>query len=121
MERFSSKKTFIFILIEDHYGLDFLRNLINRLKNEEGLKESLCRRNIKIETLPGKFNSKTRNIIRTRAVLNPIDRIIIIADAEGGSVEETKARLEEHVPEDMRSKTYYIIFKWNKENGYVKG
>ncbi len=117
MGKSSSKR--IFILIEDHYGPKFLLNLINRLKNEEGLKVSLSEKDIK--TLPGKFNPKVRRKIEARARLLLLDRIIIIADAEGGSVEETKSRLEEHVPEDLRSKTCYIIFKWNKEEWLCEG
>ncbi len=106
----------ILILIEDFYGKDFIKNLVNRLK-----REGVIGKNIKVDCQwsYGRLNPKITRILRSNA--DYVDRAIIVIDAEGENEEDVIRKLEELIPQEIEPKTKYIVFDYCIEEWICKG
>jgi len=110
----------VLIMTEDRYGKDLLRELISRLKTLKPIRKSL---KIKLEWFPGKCSPKLGRILRSRILLSKsrLDKIIIVADAEGSNKIQAKNLVEQHVPLNFRGITKYVIFNYCIEEWICEG
>lgn len=99
----------VLILAKDNYFKEFI-------KLRESLNEIWSYKYEKLQ----KYDSKTGRIINTNR-LNPIKKVIVIADAEGGNVEQVKESITKDIPEDFKDKVRYIIFKYSIEEWICDG
>ena len=104
--------TRIIILCEDSHGIGFFKELISRFK-QEGLISSHS--HIDVTKFYGPCNSKLERQLKAMAYLKRCDCFIIIADADGKPIEETKERIALHVPNDLRNKTHIVVLSYEIE------
>lgn len=100
------------ILCEDSYGVDFFKELLNRLKSEDIIPESL---HVDADRFYGKCNPKLKRQMKPMAFQRGCNLFIIVADADGNPVEEVKMKIECHVPNNFRDITHYVIFNYEIE------
>lgn len=106
----------ILILTEDYYGPEFFKDLVDRLKRERFIEVS---QRIKSEWFPGKCNPKlTRMLIPKSHILC---KIIVVVDAEGGSKVDAKNRVNQHIPDNLKPVTKYIVFSYCIEEWICEG
>jgi len=94
----------VFILCEDSYGSIFFKRFIKRLKNAGYLKINL---NFGTDRLAGICNPKIERQIKANSHCN---KIILIADAHGKSINEIESRLNLHIPEEFFNKVFKVVF-----------
>lgn len=101
----------ILLLHEDTYAEEFFKKLLELFN---------IRLNIEYRKLHGKCNTKVTRIINAARTYN-IDKIIVVADAEGCNIHTIKNKIEQHIPNDLKSKTHYIIFRYSIEEWVCDG
>lgn len=94
----------IYIFCEDYHGVEFFKKLIQKLKKEKCLQRGL---NFNIRRLVGMCNPKIERLLKAASYS---DKIILIVDADGRPINEIRSSLDQHIPQDVRHKTFKLIF-----------
>jgi hypothetical protein len=99
--------TKLMILSEDTHGARFFKELFNRMKNEHKVSKSL---HANAERFFGPCNQKLERQMKPMSNDRGYNHFIIAADADGGSLDKLKNRIEIHVPNEMKVFTRYLVF-----------
>ncbi len=88
------------LIVEDFYGVDFLKNVIERLKEANLVNKNLIIP--KPKHLPADCNQKLDEILEF--IDNKVDRIIIVLDADGPrNFNDRYERAQSHIPNSMKT------------------
>jgi hypothetical protein len=97
--------------VEDEYGDEFFRKLVNRLK-EEGL----ISRDIVIDAkkLPADCNKKIDRLLNASLKFGNFDKAVLIIDGDGNPKKKRESA-ELHIPFDLRDRVDVIVFEYEAE------
>jgi len=104
--------TRIKILCEDKYGVGFLKELTNRLK-DEGLMPIV---HVSVSKFYGACNPKTERQIKAMVYFGSFNSFLIVVDADGRPEKPVEKRVEVHIPNEFRDSTHTIIFEYEIED-----
>lgn len=107
----------IMVLCEDSYGVDFFKDLIERLKKENVISKGL---HIDTERFYGPCNTKLTSQMKVMVLLRDYNFFVIIADADGNPIDDVKSQIECHVPRDLRNITRFVILQYEIEEWICK-
>lgn len=105
----------IIIYTEDTYGVDFFKNLIERLIKENFVSDLI----VKCQRLAGKCWEKTKRQINSSGEF--YEKIIIIIDGEGSNRNEVFEDMKQHIPNYLQQKVHIIIFEYMIEEWICQG
>jgi len=102
------------LIVEDKYGRPFFFDLVERLKRESFLPMHVSVPKSAIRKLPGKCNPELSRMISAALKIGipPFNRVIVMVDAEGGPVNDTRAQILRHVPPDCGEETRIVVLKY---------
>ncbi len=96
---------------EDAYGPEFFKSLIEKLKKESIVNESLY---VATRRLPGICYTKSERAIKAASM--DFDKIVIVADADGPANRDTVfKRMDVHIHEELKNKVDVIIMDYELE------
>jgi hypothetical protein len=100
------------LIVEDFYGVDFLKNVIERLKDANLVNKNLIIP--KPKHLSALCNSKLDEILIMTD--NTCDKIIIVLDADGPqNYKDRCERAQSHVPKNMKTPVKIVIAEYEIE------
>lgn len=99
------------IFSEDAHGPEFFKRLVERLKKENIVDESLY---VKTKKFPGICYTKSERAIKAANI--DFDKIVIVVDADGPSNrEDVFKRVDVHIAKEIKSKVNVIILDYELE------
>lgn len=102
----------IIVLCEDSYGVDFFKELINRLKEMNIVPEGL---HVNAERFYGPCNTKLTRQMKAMGLLKDYNFFVIVADADGKPADDVRIKIECHIPNNLRNITHLVILKYEIE------
>lgn len=100
------------LIVEDFYGVDFLKNVIERLKEANLVNKNLIIP--KPKHLPADCNQKLDEILEF--IDNKVDRIIIVLDADDPrNFNDRYERAQSHIPNSMKTPVKIILAEYEIE------
>ncbi len=100
------------LIVEDFYGVDFLKNVIERLKEANLVNKNLIIP--KPKHLPADCNQKLDEILEF--IDNKVDRLIIVLDADGPrNFKGRYDRAQSHIPIGMKPRVKIILAEYEIE------
>jgi hypothetical protein len=100
------------LIVEDFYGVDFLKNVIERLKEANLINKNLIIP--KPKHLPADCNQKLDEILEY--IDNKVDRIIIVLDADDPrNFKDRYERAQSHIPKGMKTPVKIVLADYEIE------
>lgn len=112
------------LIMEDRRGGLFFKGIIERLKVEGKLPPNLIvsgvRKSEKCNPKLGRIVTACLTPLRPHQP-PPLDRVIVIVDAEGGPVEGARIKTLEHIPSRFRDKVRIVVLEYCAEEWVCAG
>ncbi|WP_457548905.1 hypothetical protein [Archaeoglobus sp.] len=102
--------------VEDEYGDEFFRKLVNRLKEEGLIPREIV---IDAKKLPADCNKKIDRVLNASLKFGNFDKAVLIIDGDGNPKKKRESA-ESHIPFDLKDRVYVIVFEYEAEEWICK-
>jgi hypothetical protein len=100
------------VLCEDKYGVGFLEDLIQRMKNGHIIPIVP----VSVTKFYGPCNPKTDKQLKVFAFMNNYDSFVVLADTDGNPQMEVRRRVIQHIPAELQDSTDLVLFDYEIED-----